>query len=220
MANIIIGIVFIIGGASGKLVLRGTDSSGALMVVGALLLIWGLYSTIKNYTTKQKALHNPILENEEIKGFYMKTKDAWALGKLDFLDLNFKKASGMTLESFIGSFPPSEENALGLFFSNFKPLPDEFMVGIGNSSSRKGWFVLTNLRLIQKDGQSKKLYAIPLESISEFKTKGSWTKELTFVMKNGETLNLSKVEIFPNENYIRKLIENRVHITEGQQIPG
>ena len=41
MWNIIIGILFIIGGASGDYVLAGTDSSGALIAVGIGLIIWG-----------------------------------------------------------------------------------------------------------------------------------------------------------------------------------
>ncbi len=43
MFRIIIGIVMIVGGASGKLALRGTNSSGALVVVGVLLLGYGIY---------------------------------------------------------------------------------------------------------------------------------------------------------------------------------
>jgi hypothetical protein len=43
MWNIVIGIVFIIGGLSGGMALRGTGSSGALAVFGAVLLLWGLY---------------------------------------------------------------------------------------------------------------------------------------------------------------------------------
>ena len=42
MWNIILGILFIIGGLSGKVVLIGTRSSGALVVVGVILLIWGI----------------------------------------------------------------------------------------------------------------------------------------------------------------------------------
>ena len=40
--NIIIGIVFIIGGLSGGLVLKGTQSGGALAVVGAALVVFGV----------------------------------------------------------------------------------------------------------------------------------------------------------------------------------
>ncbi len=42
MWNIIIGLVFVVGGLSGKLALRGTGSGVALAVVGGVLLIWGV----------------------------------------------------------------------------------------------------------------------------------------------------------------------------------
>jgi len=37
-----IGIVFIVGGLSGKLALIGTDSGPALAALGAGLLVWGI----------------------------------------------------------------------------------------------------------------------------------------------------------------------------------
>ena len=43
MANIIIGILFIVGGLSGQLALVGTNSSGALVVVGFGLVGWGIF---------------------------------------------------------------------------------------------------------------------------------------------------------------------------------
>jgi len=42
MWNIVIGLIFIIGGLSGKLALLGTNSGGALAAVGAALLVWGI----------------------------------------------------------------------------------------------------------------------------------------------------------------------------------
>ncbi len=47
MWNIIIGAVFVIGGLSGQLALRGTGSSTALVVVGAGLVLWGSVSVAK-----------------------------------------------------------------------------------------------------------------------------------------------------------------------------
>ena len=47
MWNTIIGIVFVIGGLSGKLVLRGTNSSPALVAVGDILIVWGLVQMSK-----------------------------------------------------------------------------------------------------------------------------------------------------------------------------
>lgn len=43
MWNLIIGGIFIVGGLSGKLALIGTNSSGALVVVGFGLAGWGAY---------------------------------------------------------------------------------------------------------------------------------------------------------------------------------
>jgi len=47
MVNIIIGILFIIGGLTGKLALIGTNSSGALVVVGGLLVAWGVFKMVR-----------------------------------------------------------------------------------------------------------------------------------------------------------------------------
>lgn len=41
MGNIMIGLIFIVGGLSGELVLMGTNSPEALMGVGVGLLVWG-----------------------------------------------------------------------------------------------------------------------------------------------------------------------------------
>lgn len=47
MWNIVIGGVFIVGGLSGQLALRGTQSSSALVVVGIGLVIWGVVQLAK-----------------------------------------------------------------------------------------------------------------------------------------------------------------------------
>jgi len=47
MWNIIIGIAFIVGGLSGKLALRGTESGHALAAVGGLLAIWGVVQVVR-----------------------------------------------------------------------------------------------------------------------------------------------------------------------------
>jgi len=52
MWNIILGIVFIVGGLSGKLALIGTDSGPALAAVGAGLLIWGIVQQVRARKTQ------------------------------------------------------------------------------------------------------------------------------------------------------------------------
>jgi len=46
--SIIIGIVFIVGGLTGKLVLMGTQSGGALAVVGVIILGVGVVRLTRN----------------------------------------------------------------------------------------------------------------------------------------------------------------------------
>jgi predicted phage tail protein len=55
MWNIIIGIIFVIGGLSGKLVLRGTDSSGALALIGVGLAIWGIVQLTRKKQEQEEA---------------------------------------------------------------------------------------------------------------------------------------------------------------------
>jgi hypothetical protein len=42
MWDIIIGVVFIVGGLSGRLALIGTNSGVALAVFGGVLVVWGI----------------------------------------------------------------------------------------------------------------------------------------------------------------------------------
>jgi len=45
--NIVIGLVFVAGGLSGKLALRGTDSGPALAALGAVLAGYGVFQLIQ-----------------------------------------------------------------------------------------------------------------------------------------------------------------------------
>ena len=48
MWNIIIGLIFLIGGLSGKLALIGTNSGMALAAVGGGLIVWGILQMVRN----------------------------------------------------------------------------------------------------------------------------------------------------------------------------
>ncbi len=52
MWNIIIGAVFIIGGLSGQLALRGTNSSIGLAVIGGVLIVWGLVQVARGRSSQ------------------------------------------------------------------------------------------------------------------------------------------------------------------------
>jgi len=41
IGNLIMGVLFLIGGLSGGMVLRGTNSGGALAIVGVVMIVLG-----------------------------------------------------------------------------------------------------------------------------------------------------------------------------------
>ena len=47
MFNIVLGLIMIVGGLSGELVLIGTESGGALTVVGGIVFAIGMYQVTK-----------------------------------------------------------------------------------------------------------------------------------------------------------------------------
>ena len=48
MINIIMGLVFLVGGLSGKLALRGFNSPGLLAAIGVVLIVWGTSQVLRN----------------------------------------------------------------------------------------------------------------------------------------------------------------------------
>ncbi len=46
MVKIILGVVFIVGGLSGKLVLIGTHSGVALAAFGMVMIVWGIFQVM------------------------------------------------------------------------------------------------------------------------------------------------------------------------------
>ena len=47
MFNIIVGLVFVIGGLSGQLALRGFNSPELLAAIGAVMIVWGVTQVVR-----------------------------------------------------------------------------------------------------------------------------------------------------------------------------
>ncbi len=45
--NIVIGLVFVVGGLSGSLALRGTGSGPLLALLGGTLIAWGVFGLMR-----------------------------------------------------------------------------------------------------------------------------------------------------------------------------
>ncbi len=202
MWNIVVGIIFIIGALSGQLVLRGTNSSEALLVVGIGLVIWGVVSVAKksNKVDEKQTRLIQLQKDPVFADFTRSTHTAWASGALGALSAQYKKEASAPYEKFVTqSFSAV---MMSLLMSQFPPAPGEYLLGIGESESAEAWFILTNLRLIQKDGVSGQFKAIPLGDIESHQFTGTWTKELAFKLRSGDTVRFTKVALFPSEKYL------------------
>ena len=190
------------------LTLSGSIDIGIWGILGSIACIGFGLSTMYKMRMASKALKSDILQNPRVIGFYKTTVAAWSAGKLSGLGKAFEKEGEIPYEKFVKKYRPVEGGALFAFFTQFQPNEDEFLVGIGDtdSGSDRGWFVLTNQRLVQKDGRNKMFKEVILAGVNTFDMKGTWTKTMVFKMKSGGTIDFEKVAIYPSEKYISAAI--------------
>ena len=53
MWNIIIGAVFLIGGLSGRIAIRGTDSTVGASILGGVLIVWGIIQMVRANSSEE-----------------------------------------------------------------------------------------------------------------------------------------------------------------------
>lgn len=80
MGHIIAGVVFIIGGLSGALVLKGTGSSGALVVVGIGLVIWGI---LQGNSSEEKAKGDRRLNSKNVRPRNMRSRQKQVVDEVE-----------------------------------------------------------------------------------------------------------------------------------------
>jgi hypothetical protein len=158
------------------------------------------------------ALQDPLVKDKNLVRFYQTTMDAWASGKLNSLNKSYQKEGKTQIDDFIKNYPPYEGSTLRMFFEKYKPLEGEFLVGMGEpeDSLGIGWFVMTNRRLIQKDGRDNQFKEVTLADVDKYKIKGANLKTMNFNMKSGEETTFEKVEMYPLEKYLDKLISGQI----------
>lgn len=145
-----------------------------------------------------------LFDRQEVVDFYKTTHAAWSSGQLDSLDpdRNFRREAKKSLDEFVKkSCPPVEGEALYTFLSRFSPQPGEFLVGYYSD-----WFVLTNLRLVQKDGKDNTFHEIPLAEVKSFKSNAR-SGTLTFELETGQLIELSKLSYMPKDEFLGEMIK-------------
>ena len=196
------------------IVLLGLTLSGAVDIG-----IWGILASIacigfglfRMYKMRQegKALKSDLLQDGRVVNFYKATLTAWSSGKLASFSNSFQKEGKLTYDQLVKKYRPVEGSGLHVFFSQFPPKQGEFLVAVGNTDSSKnsGWFVLTNARLVQRDGRDNAFKEIAVADIESFEMKGTWTKTLIFKLKSGQTIDFEKVLLHPSEKILNEMIK-------------
>ncbi|NIM89753.1 MAG: hypothetical protein GTO17_02265 [Candidatus Aminicenantes bacterium] len=181
-------------------------------------LVWYGFDTYEFLKArKAKAIiKSGLLEDTNVAKFYNNTLKAWNDGKLAELNKSFEIEGKMAYEDFTKAYIPVEEGALDVLFTQFPPKEDEFLIGYGNSDSfsDRGWFTLTNMRLILKDGVSKSYEGLNLADIDDFEIKGAG-KKITFKMKSGKELEFNNLKIYPDKKYLRFAMQMQKTSSEG-----
>lgn len=208
MWNIIIGIVFIIGGLSGELVLRGTNSSNALVFVGAGFIIIGVIQVYRR--TRKGKLNEELSKNPVVIAFFKFTIESWEKGSLDKLNTIFKKeVRNKNYEKFTKIYGPFMGSALEKYFLTQSPQTDEFLIGFGedDKGDDRGWFVLTNFHLMIKDGTTNEHQMIKLNEIESFKFSSNIAKPTVFNLKNNSAVEIKRIKHYPTEKYLQFAID-------------
>jgi hypothetical protein len=189
----------------------------AAVVGGVLIVIWieaRKYLPYKIYPSARKvkeAIQNPLVEAEHVVRFYRTTRKAWSCGTLSDLNKGYEDVGKLLMEDFIKEFSPYEGSALRTFFEDFPPLDGEFLIALGNRQVAKncGWFVLTNLRLVQRDGRSNEFKEVALHEVDTYNFTDTLSTPLVFKMKSGENIIFEKVKMLPTDRYLSAAISRK-----------
>lgn len=180
----------------------GIDLSQNVFIV--LSLAWYAYNTWhltmavrERQATKALLGRHPLLEDNNVVQFYANAFTAWAGGNVALTE-GPRSAEGMQVLDFINRYPPDPGTALGAFFESGIPSGDEILVALDNR-----WFVLTNRRLVQKDGRDNRFKQVVLADVASYRIDGA---TLAFRMKSGEEISFENVEVLPGDALLSKVI--------------
>ena len=177
-------------------------------------LVWYGFDT-KEFMASQKEAeelgelsNSPLLQSGPVVRFYKTTQEVWASGKLPYLGKIFENEGKVPYSDFIKKYMPLQNSALRIFFDRFPPREGEFLVGLGNlqNASFPAWFVLTNLRLIQRDGRNDDFKEVDMGNVNTYKVSGINTKTMVFKMKSGEEITFEKVQMYPVDKFLSGVI--------------
>jgi len=220
---IVSGIALFIVGLIGSSVAEDPANIRLLMPLGIVLFAFGLSSKFSAWLQKQKQLGSLRLLHADaaLMAFLQRTHEAWASGRIDSpaspRAVKRSEAAAIPCEEFVAR--QVQKGDWLHVMSSFSPREDEYLVdlGIGMSLEHNDvqsvlWFILTNSRLIQKDGASRRFSSIALANIQSYEVIDTFLKkEYVFNLTSGKTVRFSKLECYPTKellDFARRLSES------------
>lgn len=148
-------------------------------------------------------LNWPIFKNQNLEKFCKSTYNAWISGRFpEYKKYYIGMYSYLSLQLMFKNQIKTEDNAIRIFFEKYTPLDGEFYVC---SSADKKDFILTNLRLLQWDGNKQKHIEIAIADIDTSRNDIS-NSTLTINKISGETVLIEKIQSCPSEEILSLLI--------------
>jgi hypothetical protein len=175
---------------------------GILGYIGAFACIgYGIKALIDS-SREHGDLKRKIMQSPAVESFYENTKQAWTDGKLEPLGSIFaQEGRSLSLKDLKKNYPARPDSALEVFFSRYNPQPGEFLVSMshGSDNTDNAWFVLTNKRLLQKNGETNDYHEFSLKDVEECVVDRS-KMELCIKTRNGDPVILKQVARFPKKH--------------------
>ncbi len=175
---------------------------GALGYLGAFACIgYGVKALVDSYH-EHGDLKREIMQSPKVESFYESTKQAWTDGRLESLGSIFaQEGRALSLKALKKNYPAREGSALEVFFQRYDPQPGEFLVSmsLGAENADNAWFVLTNKRLLQKNGETNEYREFHLKDVKECSVDRA-KSELCIKTRGGDTVTLKQVARFPKKH--------------------
>jgi hypothetical protein len=181
---------------------------GVVGYIGAFACIGYGIKSIYDGIKDKELMEMELLSMPVVEEFYKNTKQAWMDNKLKSLGSGFKaEGNRSSIKQLKKRYLPYEGSAFHTFLTRFNPGPDEYLVSLSHGTSNKdnAWFILTNSRLIQKDGQTDEFREFELKDIQEYNVS-RLKAEMNITKRSGEVVTLKKLSYFPGKKYVDFLI--------------
>lgn len=186
-----------------------------------LCLVWYIVDTFELISALlerariRRTLKDPIMNEETVVGFYQNTQQAWRSGALNQLGPRFQKEANKEYNQFIKKYLPYEDSALHVFFKQYSPLDGEYLVGVGNLNNDipPGWFVLTNFRLVQRNGKDNEYKEVVFSDVDSYRLNPT-ARTMVFTMESGEEVSIESMKMYPQGRFITAVTGKQLLVTK------